>query len=1045
MKSTPVMKQLTVILLLAIFSCSLFAQPYYFRHYQVEDGLSHSTVFCSAQDSSGFMWFGTKAGLNRFDGYYFKSFNLSNTEDERTLTADMVYCLHTDRYGKLWVGSKNGLFWYDALQEKLVHVLDSITNVYSIQMDKTGNLWFISGSTLFNYDLKKNSLQKFSPSEYFNATFVCESNNGTIWVSTWDGRLEKFDSTTFAFTSYDVFNHSPVPASKYIQKIQPADDHSLFIATSAQGIKQFDLNTFTYKDILTHYNGKTSIFVRDILKSKENEFWFATESGIFIYQTDKQKFINLKKKPLDPYSLTDNAVYSLYKDKEGGIWAGTFFGGVNYYASECAEFQKYFPDNTTNAISGNAVREICEDNYRNLWIGTEDAGLNKLNKETGSITQYKPAGENTSIAYWNIHGLMVDGNDLWIGTFEHGLDVMDVRTGLVKKHYVAGNGKNDLKSNFGLCFLRHSSGEIYVGMSYGFYHYNRKKDNFDRPNQVDADVFVTSIIEDHTKTIWVATNAKGVFWLNPLTGEHGHLMNDPNNQNSLTSNMLNAVFEDSYNDIWFATEGGGVCKLSSDRKTISRFTTKNGLPSNFTFKVIEDNDKKLWITTSKGLVKFDPVNHTSTVYTKANGLLNDQFNYHSGYKDKDGRLYFGSVKGMISFNPRDMITNNIMPPVFITGVQVNNEELQKGEDSNSVSFTKKITLPYYKSSVSIDFAALSYISPGMTAYKYKLEGLDKDWTFIKTNRKVYFTHLSAGNYIFKVGAAKNGAWSKQEAQLAIEILPPFWATKQAYLLYICVTALVLYFAIKGYHKRHQNKKEKEIYEAKIDFFTNVAHEIKTPLTLIKGPVENLLEILDDVPAIKEDVTMMDRNTNRLIDLVSQILDFRQTEIKSFSLDFSKVDISGLLQETYLNFKMLAKKRNLNYTLELPTFNVQALADEEALKKIFSNLFSNAIKYADKNVCIKLIAENKDIVIEIENDGYIIPYDLREKIFEPFYRIKNNTKQKGTGIGLTLARSLAELHKGKLYLKETNNSMNVFVFTLPKVSEKKYDESVVSTV
>lgn len=1037
------MKQLTTILLLAFFSCSVFAQPYYFRHYQVEDGLSHSTVFCSAQDSNGFMWFGTKAGLNRFDGYYFKSFNLSNTEDERTLTADMVYCLHTDRQGKLWVGAKNGLFWFDASKEKLVHVLDSLTNVYVIQMDKRGDLWFIAGSTLYRYDIKKNRLQEFFPSQYFDATFVCESSDGDIWVATWDGFLEKFNPVNSTFSSYDVFKHSPVPASRYIQKIRPADDNSLFIATSAQGIKKFDLNTFTYKDVLTHYNG-TSIFVRDILKNNENEFWFATESGIFIYQTDKQKFINLKKKPLDPYSLTDNAVYSLYKDKEGGIWAGTYFGGVNYYANECAEFQKYFPDNTSNAISGNAVREICEDGYGDLWIGTEDAGLNKLDKKTGGITQFKPAGSSTSIAYWNIHGLMVDGNDLWIGTFEHGLDVMDVRTGVVKKHYAAGSGKKDLKSHFGLCFLHHSSGEIYVGTSYGFYHYNKKQNNFDRPKEVYVDVFVPCITEDHDKTIWVGTGGKGVFWLNPLTGHHGHLVNDPNNKNSLTNNNINAIFEDSYNNIWFATEGGGLCKLSSDRKYISRYTTKNGLPSNFIFNVIEDDNKKLWITTSKGLVRFDPQNETTTVYTKANGLLNDQFNYHSGYKDKDGKLYFGSVKGMISFNPRDMITNNIMPPVFITGVQVNNKELQKGEDSNSISFTKKITLPYNQSSVSIDFAALSYISPGMTAYKYKLEGLDKDWTFIKTNRKAYFTKLSPGNYVFKVQTAKNGVWSKQEAQLTIEILPPFWSTKQAYILYICATVLALYLTVKSYHKRHQNKKEKEIYEAKIDFFTNVAHEIKTPLTLIKGPVENLMEMLDDIPAIKEDVTTMDRNTNRLIDLVSQILDFRQTEIKSFSLDFCKVDISGLLHETHLNFKMLAKKRNLNYILELPPFNVQAFADEEALKKIFSNLFSNAIKYADKNVSIKLVAESKDITVQVENDGYIIPADLREKIFEPFYRIKNNGKQKGTGIGLTLARSLAELHKGKLFLKETNNSMNVFVFTLPKVSEKKYDEVAAST-
>jgi ligand-binding sensor domain-containing protein/nitrogen-specific signal transduction histidine kinase len=1034
-----------IVLLLIFLSQKTFAQPYYFRHYQVEDGLSHSTIFCGIQDSNGFMWFGTKAGLSRFDGYHFKLFDLTNTEDEKTITPDMVFSLYTDRHGKLWIGAKKGLFWFDAAKERLVHLADSLRDVHSFQMDRTGNLWFITDNILCRYDLKKNKVKRFYPSEYFYASSLCESEEGDLWVSTDDGFLKKFNPQTGEFSSYDLFSHSAVPASRHIQKIHAGDHHSLFIGTTSQGIKRFDLTSLTYTDILAYNSDKTTMFVRDILKNKENEFWFATESGIFIYQTDKQQFINLKKKFLDPYSLADNAVYFLCKDVEGGVWAGTFFGGVNYYAKKYAEFQKYFPDNSAHAISGSAVREICEDDKGHLWIGTEDAGLNRLDKKTGNITQYKSTGEANCISYPNIHGLMVARNDLWIGTFEHGIDIMDIRTGRIKKHYAAGPGKNDLKSNFTLCFFRHSSGDIYIGTTYGFYQYNNKEGNFKRPAEIPPAAFVSSLIEDHNKTIWIGTGSSGMFWYNPLTGDNGHLQNVPTNRNSLTNNTINAVFEDSNNNIWMATEGGGLCKLGSDRKTISRYTVKNGLPSNFIFKVLEDNNQKLWVSTSKGLVRFDPSTEAMTIYTKANGLLNDQFNYHSGYKDKEGNLYFGSVRGMISFNPDDLVADSLMPPVFITGFQVNNRELNVEEDSsvlkNSISFTRQITLPYYQSSVSLDFAALSYISPGMTGYKYKLDGLDKDWTFVQTNRKVYFTNLSPGKYTFKVKALKNGIWSKNEKELAIEILPPFWATWPAYLLYAGLIIGFSYYLIKNYHKRQQNKKEKEIYEAKIDFFTNVAHEIRTPLTLIKGPVENLLEVVDEMPSIKEDVTTMDRNTNRLIDLVSQILDFRQTEIKGFRLDFSRVDINALLQETYLSFKALAKKRNLDYEMSLPAFDIDTYADEEALKKIFSNLFSNAIKYADKKVHVELFMETggNNIAVEIENDGYTIPAELKEKIFEPFYRLKNTAKQKGTGIGLTLARSLTELHKGKLYLKETKNGLNVFVFKLPMVSEKQNDQ------
>jgi signal transduction histidine kinase len=322
----------------------------------------------------------------------------------------------------------------------------------------------------------------------------------------------------------------------------------------------------------------------------------------------------------------------------------------------------------------------------------------------------------------------------------------------------------------------------------------------------------------------------------------------------------------------------------------------------------------------------------------------------------------------------------------------------------------------------------------MTAYQYKLEGLDKDWTTLKTNRKVYFTNLSPGKYIFKIKASINDAWSdKNERELTIIITPPIWATAWAYLIYVLLGILILTYIISNYHKRQQQKKEKEIYESKIDFFTNVAHEIRTPLTLIKGPVENILEKKEDMPEIQEDLVCLDRNTNRLMNLVSQILDFRQTEIKSFTLDFRKVNINEILNETFVRFKILAQKKNLNYRLILPVHEIYAYADAEALQKIFSNLIDNAVKYAAKDVIIKLYSLEKNgdtLMIKFENDGYIIKKQFEEKIFEPFYRIKEMPHQKGTGIGLTLTKSLIELHNGTLTLTFSNKDFNTFLLSMP---------------
>ncbi len=1026
-----------LILLIAVLShFKLCAQPYYFRHYQVENGLSNNTVYCSMQDKNGFMWFGTKDGLCRFDGYRFKTFNISNKE-ESSLNKDLISALAIDANGVLWIGSQKGLFSFNARQEKFESFLDTLKNVNDILFDKKGQLWLTAGLSIYRYNFQKKKLITFPVEQYFFATSICEQEDGTMWFSTIDGYLQRFDSTTNSFTSFNVFAHSPAATSHWIEKILPDGNGSIFIGTHNQGIKEFTVAASDYKDVLTYNTDKTSIYVRDILQASKNECWFATESGIFIFNRNTGKFINLKKKYLDPYSLSDNAVYTLYKDNEGGVWAGTYFGGLNYFPQQYSSFQKFFPDYTQNSISGSAVREICQDHNRNIWIGTEDAGLNKLNTITKQITHYEPTGEPGSIANSNIHGLLVVKNDLWIGTFEHGLDIMDIATGKVKKHYAAGSGPNDLKSDFIVCLLQTKKGEIFIGSSNGLYRYNFQKDNFTTIDGIADGTFISCLLEDQEGTIWVGTHESGIFFYDPATARKGNLKNEPANKNSLTTNIINAIYQDSYLNLWFATDGGGLCQLTGDKKQFKRYTTKDGFISNFVFKILEDSKKTLWITTSRGLVNLNVSQNKTTVYTKANGLLNDQFNYNSGFKDSSGKLYFGSVIGMIAFNPDAFYQNNFIPPVYITGLQLFNRELDVNEDTSilkqSVIYTDNILLHHNQSSFSIDFAAINFTSPEMTEYSYLTEGLDKEWTYIKSNRKVYFTDLKPGTYTFKVKAAITGNLNTQERKIIIKILPPFWGTAWAYVLYIITGVSLLYYLVRTYHNNIENKKEKEIYKAKFEFFTNLAHEIKTPLTLIKGPVENLSELMTDVPLIKEDVITMERNTNRLVNLVNQILDFQQTETKGFSLDFRNVNIKELLEEAYLTFEPVAKKKKLAYNMYVPYQPIYIQADAEALNKIFSNLFGNAVKYAESKVTIHLLTPAKQdtfLFIEIRNNGFIIPVDMREKIFEPFFRMKETNLQKGSGIGLSIARSLVELHKGDLRMKDNENSMNMFVLSLP---------------
>ena len=992
------------------------------------------------------MWFGTKDGLNRFDGYTYKVFR-NGPGDKNSIGSNFIFSLYQDKKGTLWVGTERGLYAYDDNTESFKFLRGSSTNsIRGIVMDNAQNLWFISGLTLFKYTEATGVITSYARD--FEATSVCNTGEGEIWAATTQGTLQKYDQTTDRFLTYPVFNHSKPATSNWIEKIYSDTPDRLFVGTSNQGVKVFNTRTLDYTDLLTNNADGTPLYVRDFIRSSPNELWMATESGIFIYNETNHQFTNLHKQYNNAYSISDNAVYTLCKDKEGGIWAGTYFGGINYYPKPYTYFEKIYPKTGENSISGNAVREIRKDDRGNLWIGTEDAGLNKLDRNTGLFSNYKPGDGRSGIANTNIHGLLISGNELWIGTFEHGLDVMDLRTEKVIRHYNAGPAPNQFKSNFIYCMLKTRKGEILIGTAVGIYLYNKAANDFTLLTQVPTTAFYTTLTEDMVGTIWAGTFRDGVHYFNLEKNLHGTINKFPAINIDLSTNRVTCVLEDTGHNIWIATESG-LYRYNPLTKRIKEFSVKTGFPVNLIYSVLEDSNKQLWISTSKGLLNFDTHTEKVKVFTKSNGLLNDQFNYNSAFKDSAGKMYFGSVKGLISFKPAEFITNTFTPPVYITGFQVGNLELAVDKDGSplkkSIILTDHITLDHYKSSFSIDFSALSYTSPGTTEYAYKMDGLYEQWTYIKTNRKAYFTELPPGNYVFRVKAANSsGIWNAKETTLVIQILPPYWKSAWAYVIYTLLFAAILWWIVNSYHKRLQakndrkmevfeNKKEKEIYQAKIEFFTNVAHEIRTPLTLIKGPMEKVIKRAHEIPDIEKNLRIMDKNTERLLALTTQLLDFRKTESKGFSLNFVKVNITELLSEVWIGFQSAAEQNNIDYQIITPPKPLFAYIDAEALTKVISNLLDNAIKYGRSVIVAELLPHHKNddcFSIRVRDNGKLIPVELKEKIFEPFFRIKENEKKAGTGIGLSISRALIELHKGRLELMEPAKGFNIFVVTLP---------------
>lgn len=1032
-------------LLLPIYG---FAQPYYFKHYTAENGLSYNTVFNVMQDSRGLMWFATRDGLNRFDGYSFKVYRHQES-DPNSIGSSFIHTIIEDSSSQIWVGTAKGLYIYHPDKETFSKFeFTGNKDVPQIIADRQHNLWMVADREVCFFNVKTQAFKQFRNIDNSYPTAITINAENQVWIAFNDGKLRRYLTVQDKFSSsYNLFSHSKPTVSYYIQTIEKGSDNTIFVGTTNQGVKIFDCKTLSYRDVSINKQDQTNIFVRKFLEINRDECWIATESGIYIYNKNTGQSQQLEKKIDNPYSLSDNAVYDLYRDREGGIWAATYFGGLNYYSKTFSNFKKYFPNASGNSLKGNIVREICKDKNNNLWIGTEDGGLNFYDTATKQFTNFSPNSGARSIAYNNIHALFADDNKLWIGTFEHGLDVMDIPTKKIIKHYYAGSSPNHLQSNFILSIIKTKKGNTLIGTSNGLFSYNEAQDNFKELFLNKQAPFIHNLMEDYLGNIWASTLNNGVYKYNPATGVSVLYLHNAKT-NSISSNAVTSTFESADHKIWFATYGGGLSVLDPITKKFSVFNTSNGLPSDLIFKILEDRFHNIWITTSKGLVVKQDKTGQFKIYTIANGLLSDQFNYNSGYADRFGNLYFGGIKGMISFNPADFNKISASTPLFLTGFQIDNKEVKissKGPLINSILATDHITLNHKQSSFNINFSALSYAAPEMTEYAYRMLGLDKEWTYLQTNRTVYFTELTPGDYVFEVKVANQSRLTTpQIRQLHISVLPPWRATWWAYLFYLILIGSAFYFIARFFFNREkerhlrkashlENQKEREIYEAKISFFTHVAHEIKTPLTLIKGPMEKIIKQAAAVPELVESLHIMDKNTERLLNLTNQLLDLRKAETNSYKLTFVRVNISNVLTEIYARFKLAAGQKNLSFNLVVPDYPVAAYVDLEAFQKIASNLLSNAIKYAESKIIVVLNRpKEKDdfFKLVISNDGHLIPKNLKEKIFDPFFRIDDKGKSSGTGIGLPLARFLTELHEGTLSLGTPENGMNIFELMLP---------------
>lgn len=1023
---------------------------YYFTIIGRDKGLSQTDVKAIIQDSNGFMWFGTRNKLNRYDG---KSFQIFNCYDHAAQKQNNnISSLFEDRNKHLWVGTdkgvfilnpQNGIFTY--VNTKTAEGIMMTDWIADIKEDQNGNIWIVvPNQGLFRYIqsakiLKYYAFGENSIPDHGNPQSLCIDQSNRIWIGTNGKGVYLYNENTDQFTQHLGDAQENTLAGENIYTM--ADDGEYLILGIHEGkLRKINKRKNMVVDVdapEVHYK-----IIRCIAKV-DNKLWIGTQSGIYMIDEDN-KTVHIHNDPMSSYSLSDNQISKIYQDREGGIWVGTNVGGINYLSSSVLNFTRYVPLSQKETISSKRIREIIEDNDQNIWIGTEDAGVNVFSPTENTFKKIGRDIGGKLTSEQSLSMLNVDGN-IWVGLFKNGLDIISSKDYSVRHYSGAQLGLNE-SSIYALCEDKY--GNIWLGNGWGVYKGNRETMEFVNMPEFGL-CYIYDILEDSHGNMWIATMGNGIFKYNLESKKLKHYIHDMSDEHSISSNSISSITEVSNGDVWFATDRGGICKYNNKENNFLRISLPEGLPDDTAYKIVEDKNSNLWFGTSNGLIQMSPQNlkdFNLNIYSTNNGLPSNQFSYEAALTSSSGELFLGTSEGLISFFPDKISRNNFVPPVYITYVhskdQRSPDSLKSEESNNKFLGSSPIVLQYDQNNIELGFVALSYASPTANQYAYKMENLDKEWIYTKDNQSVTYANLSPGKYKFTVKACNNdNVWNEQGASVEITILPPWWRTWIAYICYIiaislCVLRINRYYSYVNKKKSQEklrlfeSEKERELYSSKIDFFTNVAHEIRTPLTLINGPLEALGDMDIKDPQIRKNVDQMQRNVLELLTLINQILDFRKIDANKTTMNLINYNIATIVNDVYQEFLPMALSKNKTFQLTLQKENVYTRVDRASFTKILSNLFSNAVRYSDTFIETELNVSEKQFCLTVSNDGEIVPPDMTDKIFDPFYQLKKNANiNASSGIGLSLARSLTELHHGTLTY-QCHNNLNVFTLSIP---------------
>ncbi|WP_029277757.1 hybrid sensor histidine kinase/response regulator transcription factor [Pedobacter borealis] len=1049
-----------ILLLCALSTYSHAQTPYIFNHLNIEDGLSQNSVLAIIKDPQGFMWFGTRYGLNRYDGQNIKVFKNTTVSKKSVVSNNYITTLAVDDNKVMWVGSLHSLDKYDPKSGTFIHVLSDVDRSNYLYNDRKGTLWLGTDSgLLYSTDKFHNKFKrlKLPIKKSYKVLTIFEDHLDNLWIGTTSGlvRLEKLNGRY----QCSIFAHSADPnsiSSSVVTAIAEDKKNRLWIGTKHNGLNLYEGTGKFFRHYSQSENSPNTVGINHIQKitaDRNGKLWIGTQEGISLIDTEKMKFENYQHDSSDPVSLGENSVFDIYEDNCGSIWIGTYFGGVDVVHAITTPFQVYQNDKYKNSISNNVISAIAEDRINNLWIATND-GLNYFNRKTGRFTIFKNADKSPNSLSSNvIKTILVDRSQrVWVGNYQGGLNLFRPETNDFIRYRHLDADPMSLSYDDVNCIVEDNKGGIWVATSMGLNLFDPGTNRFKLvyTDNIKKNELIRVLYEDSKHNIWIGSN--NIHFWNSATNTFKSFIGGKTP--GLVNGVVNCFYEDKTGAIWFGTDHGGLSVYDPKKNAFRTFSQKDGLPSDNILSLLEDDYGFLWLSTERGLIKFDKEHQIFKLYNTKDGLPGNVFNIGSGFKDRAGQLFFGGYNGLVGFYPEEIRENDSRPAVMLTSLKVFDKLIGiKGPDSllkKAIELTGEITFSSEQNVFTIGFSALNYIKPEKNRYKYKLEGFDKNW-----NEDVVpfasYSNLRPGQYTFLVNGSNNdGLWSVRPAKLIINILPPLWLTWWAYLIYGVVLFAVSYYVFRFFKNREKLERElylehreaeqqQALYQTKLDFFTNVSHEIRTPLTLIIGPIEKLIDLTSENEAVRKPLQNIRRNTDRLFRLVTELLDFRKVESDKLPLYFFEQNIVDFAGDIFLLFQNLASQKNINYTIECSEDKIFAYFDKDQLEKVFFNLLSNAFKFSDEggeiNLLIRKGETGDQVEIIVTNNGKGINMENLDRIFDNFYQVNESRHYSiGTGIGLALSKSIVELHHGHIHAEsvaiDTEHYKTSFKVILP---------------